>query len=151
MAADTITYDDKTASLSPSNPATELVRAVDLNEVKTVVNAHATNIDEVVIESFNGLIESPEDKAYVLILKAAYDGSITETTTQSTSGTCTATFTIGATELGGSPNSVSSSEQSQAHVSENTFSAGDTITMTVSSNSSCVDFRFSISMSKTIS
>lgn len=151
MAADTITYDDKTAALAPSNPATELVRDVDLNEIKTVVNAHATNIDEVVAEDFNGLIESPDDKAYVLILKAGYAGSITETTTQCTSGTCTATFSIEAVNLGGTANSVSSSEQSQAHASANTFSAGDTITMTVSSNSSCVDFRFSITMAKTIS
>lgn len=151
MAADQISYATKVQSVDPSNPATEKWQATDANEVKTVVNAHATNIDELEVENFNGLIESPSDKAYVLILKAAYAGSITETTTQCTSGTCTATFSIEGVNLGGTANSVSSSEQSQAHASANTFAAGETITLTISANSSCVDMRFSITMSKTLS
>ena len=62
-----------------------------------------------------------------------HGGTITEVTTICTAGTATATFKINNSALGGTANSVSSSEQSQAHASSNTFVAGDDIQVTFSS------------------
>lgn len=101
-------------------------------------------------EQISGFIASPSDKSYTIAVKMAHAGTITETTTISASGTCTATFKINSTALGGTANSVSSSEQSQAHASNNAFSAGDDIVLTVSSNSSCADMSFSIKYSRTL-
>ena len=84
-----------------------------------------------------GFWEAPSDKAYKLTVKAPYGGTITETTSVCVSGTCTATFSINATPLGGTANAVSSTEQSQAHASANVFVAGDDINVTISSNTSC--------------
>lgn len=101
-------------------------------------------------EQIAGFIASPSNKDYKIVVKAAHGGTITETTTISASGTCTATFKINTTALGGTANSVSSTEQSQAHASANVFSAGDDIVITVSSNSSCADMSFSIKYTRTL-
>lgn len=101
-------------------------------------------------EQISGFIASPSDKSYTIALKMAHGGTITETTTKSVSGTCTATFKVNSTALGGTANSVSSSEQSQAHSGTNTFVAGDDIVLTVSSNSSCTDMSFSIKYTRTL-
>lgn len=102
-------------------------------------------------EMMSGFIGTVADKTYKIVVKAAHGGTITETTTISASGTCTATFKINTTALGGTANSVSSSEQSQAQSSSNVFSAGDDIQITVSSNSSCLDMSFTIKYTRTLS
>lgn len=101
-------------------------------------------------EQISGFIASPSDKSYTIVLKMAHAGTVTETTTKSVSGTCTATFKVNSTALGGTANSVSSSETSQAHASTNTFSAGDDIVLTVSANSTCVDMSFTIKYTRTL-
>lgn len=95
-------------------------------------------------------IASPSNKSYTLGLKMPFGGTISETTTKSLSGTCTATFKINTTALGGTANSVSSSEQSQAQASANVFVAGDDLVVTISSNSSCVDASCAIKWSRTL-
>lgn len=101
-------------------------------------------------ECIAGFIASPSDKSYKILVKAPHGGTITEATTISVSGTCTATFKINSTALGGTANSVSSAEQSQAHASNNVFAAGDDIVLTVSSNSSCADMSFSLKYTRTL-
>lgn len=101
-------------------------------------------------EPIGGFIASPADKDYRIAVKMPHGGTITETTTRSASGTCTATFKVNTTALGGTANSVSSSEQSQAHASTNTFVAGDDIVITVSSNASCADMSFMIQYTRTL-
>ena len=88
------------------------------------------------IASGHWLIPEPEDKTYTVIQKAASAFTITETTTRCTTGTCTVTVQINGTPLGGTANSASSTEQSQAHSSANEVAAGDTVSIVVSSNSS---------------
>lgn len=95
-------------------------------------------------DSFYGMILVPSNQAYKLVVKLAYGLTVTEATTISTSGTCTATFSINGTPLGGTANSVSSVEQSQAHASANVAAAGDDLEVTVSANSSCLNFSLSI-------
>lgn len=101
-------------------------------------------------EQISGFIAAPANKSYTIALKMAHGGTITEVTTKSVSGTCTATFKVNSTALGGTANSVSSSEQSQSHSGTNTFVAGDDIVLTVSSNSACVDMSFSIKYTRTL-
>ena len=94
------------------------------------------------------LIGSVADGDIVLYMKvpAALNGAtITETVSDCTSGTATATFKINTTALGGTANSVSSTEQSQAHAATNTLATGDDIVVTISSASSLLDPRFSLS------
>lgn len=98
-----------------------------------------------------GIIEAPADQDYRLIVNAPYAMTIASTTTRSLSGTCTATFKINTTALGGTANSVSSTESEQSHGSANAVAAGDDIVVTVSSNSSCVDLSFTIKFTRTLS
>lgn len=105
--------------------------------------------DFLVTDNWAGVIEFPTDKSYTLVIKAAFAGTITETTTKSSSGTCTATFKINTTALGGTANAVSSTEVSEAHASANAFVAGDDIVVTISSNSSCQDMSFNIHYTRT--
>jgi hypothetical protein len=96
-------------------------------------------------------IEFPDNKTYVIRLKSAIAGTITETTTKCSSGSCTATFKINGVNLGGTANAVSSSEQSRAHSSANVVAVGDDIEVTISGNSSCLDLVASILMTRTLS
>lgn len=98
----------------------------------------------------SGLIPSPADGTYKLVAKLPFAITITNTTTISDSGTCTATFKIDGVSLGGSANSVSSSEDSQAHASANVAAAGTDISLTVSSNSSCANLSFTITYTRNL-
>lgn len=101
-------------------------------------------------EQISGFIASPSNKDYRITLNMAHAGTITATTTRSASGTCTATFKVNSTALGGTANSVSSTEQERTHSSSNTFVAGDDIVLTVSSNSACADMSFTIKYTRTL-
>lgn len=81
------------------------------------------------------LIEAADDKDYPVLINSPYALTINSITTKSSTGTCTLTGKIGATALGGTANSVSTSEQEQTHSSDNVMAAGDDFTLTVSSNS----------------
>ena len=82
-------------------------------------------------------IEFPDNKDYRLIVNIPYGVTITSVTTRSAAGTCTATVKINTTALGGTANSVSTTEQTQSHTSANVMAAGDDLVLTISSNSSC--------------
>lgn len=95
-------------------------------------------------------IEFPDDKDYRLIINIPFAVTIAEVTTRSTSGTCTATVKINTTALGGTANSVSSSEQSQAHTTANAMAAGDDLVLTISSNASCEGMVMTIAGTRTL-
>jgi hypothetical protein len=95
-------------------------------------------------DAFYGMILVPANQAYSLVINLAYGLTITEISTISTSGTCTATFSISGTPLGGSANSVSASGDLQAHSSANVAAAGDDIEVTISANASCLNLSFAI-------
>lgn len=96
------------------------------------------------------LIPSPTDSDYRVVVKIPFGGTITEVVTRSTSGTCTLTVKVNTTALGGTANSVSTSEQAQAHASTNTFAADDDIVLTVSSNSSCLKMSVTIKYTRAL-
>jgi len=118
--------------------------------IQTQLNGKAATTQT--LQGAGGLIGGAlADGDYLVFLKMPHGGTITETTTICASGTATATFKINTTPLGGTANSVSSSEQSQAQASANVFSAGDDLVITISSNSSCVSMSFMIKYTQVLS
>lgn len=120
----------------------------------TTASAARTNLSAAALAQTDfiaGVIDTPEDQDYKLVVKLPYAITITDTTTIAASGSCTATFKINASALGGTANSVSTTEQSQSHASSNTASAGDDIVVTISANSSCDRMSFTITFTRTLS
>ena len=155
--AEAIAKADTGRTLTPSNLAALGSSATFAGLVELATNAEAiarsdtaravtpANLAAVTtVDDWSGVIVAPANQDYRIVLNCSFAGTINETTTRSASGTCTMTFKVNTTALGGTANSVSSTEQTQAQASANTFVAGDDIVITVSSNSSCVDASFKI-------
>lgn len=102
----------------------------------------------IITDVLSGLISTPSNQDYRLVVKIPFGGTITETVTRSTAGTATATFKINTTALGGTANSVSTTEQAQTHSSANAFVADDDIVLTISSASSCTNLSFTIKFTR---
>jgi len=132
--------------LTGSDPAT---RETLHTNVVNALEANAAALSDLALEEvIAGHIATVEDKTYWLG-EMPFAGTITKTITQADSGTATATFSIGSTALGGTANSVSSSRQEQAHSSSNVFAAGDVLKMVISGNSTCLEMRFSVHITRT--
>lgn len=116
----------------------------------TVQTTAATNFSSSQIDFISGLIPSLINQDYRLVINIPYGCTINETTTRCTSGTATATFKINTTALGGTANSVSSSEQTQTHSSANVVATGDDIVLTISANASCLNLSFTIKFTRTL-
>lgn len=116
----------------------------------TKLNAQIVALDAyIALEEIYGIYDFISSGTYKLKVKCRHAGTITSVTTISESGTCTATFKINSTALGGTANSVSSSEQTQTHASANTFVAGDDIVMTISDAIACRKLSFNIYYTRT--
>ena len=96
------------------------------------------------------LVEYPEAQDYKVVVKAALARTITSVTTICATGTATLTVKINTTALGGTANSVSTSEQSQAHTTANAVAAGDDIVFTFSSVSSAERVSVTLSGMRTL-
>ena len=96
------------------------------------------------VDYISGVFEEGADDDTTVTLNSPISGTITDTTTKCDSGTATYTFKINSTALGGTANSVSSTEQTQSHSSDNEFAVGDDLVITRSANSSCVKGTFTI-------
>lgn len=96
------------------------------------------------------VFKSPEDETVRLIIKCPFAFTITETTTRTAAGTSTVAFSINGTPLGGSSNSASTSEQSQAHSTANAVAVGDDVEVTFSSTTSCDRLSVMISGTRTM-
>jgi len=102
------------------------------------------------VEFVAGRIDTAANKDYTLVVDVPYAATITQATTQGGAGTCTATFKINTTALGGTANAVSTTKQSQTHGSANVIAAGDKLVMTVSANASCTDLVYRIAYTRVI-
>ena len=116
----------------------------------TVQTTAATSFSSSQIDFISGVIPSLANQDYRLVVNIPYACTINETTTICTSGTATATFKINTTALGGTANSVSTSEQTRAHSSNNSAAVGDDIVLTISSNSSALFLSFTIKITRTL-
>lgn len=94
----------------------------------------------------SGIIAGPSNSTYIIALNVPVGYVVTKTTTICDTGTCTAEFAINGTPLGGSSNSVSSSQNEQTHVTANTVAAGDDISMAITSNANCVRLTFTVEL-----
>jgi hypothetical protein len=147
MARDNLanfTQAEPIADPKTGNPTTTFLQKI--NAMLKGLRNLGGDFDGVLTQTISGhwLIPAPEDKSYVVIQKAAYAFTITEVTTITASGSCTVTVEINGTPLGGTVNSATTSEQSQAHASANEVAAGDTLEIVVSSNSSAEDLTVDI-------
>lgn len=130
--------------------------AVNKGQLDAEVTSLQAQISAISVPSFTqtdfvaGIIAVPTNTDYRIVVQLPYALTITSTTTRCTSGTCTATFKINTTALGGTANSVSSSEQEQVHSSSNAAAAGDDLVITVSSNSTCQNMSFTIKFTRTL-
>lgn len=95
-------------------------------------------------------VVTPSDGDTVLLRPFPTGATISEVRTQSVSGTCTLTVKIGATALGGTANSVSSTETAQAHSSANVAVTSDNLTLTVSSNAACIGMSVTLTYTTTL-
>lgn len=85
-----------------------------------------------------------------VVLKSAFAFTVTDIATDATSGTCTLTGQIDGTPLGGTANSVSTTETNQAHASANAVAVGNDLTCVITSNSSCLGMRVRIQYTYTL-
>lgn len=100
-------------------------------------------------EVMSFIIGQAANQDYRFVINHPHAGTIDQVTTRSLSGTCTLTMKINTTAMGGTANSVSTTEQSQSHASSNTFAAGDDIVGTVSGNSAALGVTVTIRYKRT--
>lgn len=112
------------------------VTASGSGSVSTTLSATLQN--RINLDFFSWNIPVVSDGTYKVAINVPFGFTLNSVTTICTSGTCTATTKINTTALGGTANSVSSSQQVQTHSSANTVVATDAINLTISSNSSCL-------------
>lgn len=94
------------------------------------------------------IIEFPENGDYHFYNFFLAGDTVTSVFAASASGSCTLTVKVGGTPLGGTPNAVSTSGQTQGHSSSNVAGDGVALTLTVSSNSSCVRMSVALLMTR---
>lgn len=102
------------------------------------------------VEFGSWVIEFPDEKTYRLIINVPYGFTIDSVSTVSDTGTCTATVKINGTPLGGTANSVSTSLDVQTHESANVVEVGDTVSLEITSNSSCEGMTITIAGTRTL-
>ena len=117
------------------------------NTVNTTLGTKAAKV-QTWEQSF--FIEYPDNGDYRLVINVPVGRTITSVTTRSGAGTCTLTVKINSTALGGTANSVSTTESTQSHSSSNTVQVGDDIVFTVASASSLEKMSVTLSGSVTL-
>jgi hypothetical protein len=117
----------------------------------TTQSTAAVSPPSTITDFISGLIPVPTNQNYNIVINIPIGATITQTSTISTSGTCTATFYINTTPLGGAANSVSSTLNTVTQSSANVVAVGNSINMTVSSNSSCANLAFTIKYTRSLS
>lgn len=144
-----------TIGYTPENQANKENTTIDTSTTKyPTVNLLKTGLDTKALKAqtsgfpFN-IVGTITDRAFKYI-NIPIGFSITKITTRSTSGTGTLTVSINGTPLGGTANSVSSTEQSQTHGSANAVAIGDDIEFTFSSTASLEDCWITVELTKTL-
>jgi hypothetical protein len=142
----------KQAATTSATGAVEL--ATDAEAIAKTDTARAltpSNLaSQIHVDAVAGHIPFPADGTYRLFIDVPFGFTVSKTTTICDSGTCTATFKNGTTALGGTANSVSSTEQQQTHSSANVFAVGDDLALTISANSSCVGMAFTVTYTRAV-
>lgn len=99
-------------------------------------------------ESMNIVIENVSNKTYNLVINSAYAFEIESVTTQSTTGTCTATIKIDGVDLGGGANAVSTTEEEKVHETANVVPVGGNMSLQISGNAGAANVSLTIKFSR---
>lgn len=102
------------------------------------------------VEMWSWLFETVADGDFDMIVNCPYAVTVNSITTDCSSGTVTLTGKINTTALGGTANSVSTTESEQAHVSANSLAAGDNFRLTFASNVSCLKATVTVKVTRTL-
>mgnify|MGYP003479508349 FL=1 len=123
-----------------------------MQEVQRVADGAAAKVAAAAAQTdtLSVVIARPKDGDTLFLRPFATGATITEVRTKSSAGTCTLTVKINATALGGTANSVSTTEVAQAHTSANVADTDDNLTLTVSANSGCTDLSVTITYTTTL-
>lgn len=123
-----------------------------MQEVQRVADGAASKVTVAAgqTDTLSIVIARPKDGDTVILRPFATGATITEVRTKSGTGTCTLTIKINSTALGGTANSVSTTEVAQAHTSANVADTDDNLTLTVSANSGCTDLSVTITYTTTL-
>lgn len=102
------------------------------------------------LDCFASIIVAAANQDYLIGINMPYAGTIKTLTTKCTTGTCTMTAKINSTAVTSISNAVSTSEVTSTATAANTFAAGDDITLTIASNSSCQNISFNLVITKVL-
>lgn len=139
-----VTGNASTATALASNP-TDCSAGQFANAIDASGNLTCASVLTGTVWDINGMMESPTDKTYTLVQKAAYSFTINTLDIQTVSGTTTAAVKINGTSVTGiSAVSVSSTPATGTATAANSVSAGDTVTLVLSSSSSPADLSFTL-------
>lgn len=128
----------ETAALTTKDGATTTHGRRYLDSLSGAMRDTQQTVESIVATGFEQsfLLEAPETGDYRVVVNASVPRLIEKVTTRSAAGTATLTVKINSTALGGTANSVSTSEQEQSHATANSLAVGDDIVFTFSSVSS---------------
>lgn len=124
----------------------ETITGTDTSRAVTPANVAAKTIKDWI----SILIEAPANQDYVIARNLPVGCTVNSITTKSASGTCTLTGKINTTALGGTANSVSSTETTQTHSSANVAAAGDDLVLTVSANATCLRLEATVAITRAL-
>lgn len=102
------------------------------------------------VEMWSWLFETVSDGDFDMIVNCPYAVTVNSITTDCASGTVTCTGKINTTALGGTANSISTTETEQTHASANSLAAGDNFRLTFASNSSCLKATVTVKVTRTL-
>jgi hypothetical protein len=122
---------------------------IDLNKTGTAAySCFGSGGVGAVQDTISILIDSPGNFSYPMTCFQT-TGQLISITTIANSGTCTATFSLNSTPLTATPNSVSTTKDTQA-VTGGNFTTGDLLNLAITSNSSCARMSVTISYYKNV-
>lgn len=111
-----------------------------LEEVAADIDAISGDLAALEIEDVQAhTIAKVKDVTARFHFVAQWDGTVDSTYTDCQAGTATVRWQINGTNVGTTANSISTTAQTRTHTSDNAFEAGDVITYTISSASSCTE------------
>lgn len=145
----TITVNGKGLITAASNTAIQITES-QVTNLTSDLAAKLSSTGTGLVEALPGMIETPTNKTYILDQSAAYGYTINTLIIATVSGTITAAVKINGTNVTSiSAVSVSSTPTTATASGANTVSAGDKITLVLSSNSTAVDLSFTLKVTRT--
>lgn len=103
------------------------------------------------VDDWAGVIRGTiADGVYPIHLGPARAGTITRVAVKLGSGTCTCTWSIDGTPLGGDPNDATTTKSSEVQATDNAYSIDSVVTLEISDASGAVDLEFTIWRSESL-